>query len=126
MQDEDKYKNTDIAFPILLSSKISFLIRKIFPAALLSKYIGKQFLDQHSNSSRQIEALSCARYFTFMDIKTKGFNEIGLNFKVNNLLDAKYVSNGYTYHYYDVPASDKISHNSNSYFPQAGINYMAG
>ena len=42
------------------------------------------------------------------------FKEIVLSGLVNNFLDKKYVSNGYMYDIYP------------SYYPQAGINFLAG
>ena len=46
---------------------------------------------------------------------------------VNNLLDKKYISNGYTYSYYYRPqGSIDNAITENFYYPQAGINFLTG
>lgn len=89
---------------------------------LLSKYVGKQYLDNTGNESRRLNA-----YYT-QDIRaaysfTKGLlKNATLMFQLNNLFDQKYEPNGYTYSYY---SNNKLA-TENYYFPMAGINWMLG
>ena len=84
-----------------------------FQAALLSKYVGKQFLDNSEN-----DLVSLNDYFIndvrfSYSLTPKGIKGIDLGLLINNVFDVKYSSNGYGY-------------GGTPYlFPQAGTNFMA-
>ncbi|WP_276368090.1 TonB-dependent receptor [Chryseolinea sp. H1M3-3] len=84
-----------------------------FQASLLSKYVGKQYLD-----NTQDERVTLDDYFIndirlTYQIHPKGIKEIEFGFLVNNLLDVEYSSNGYGY--------DGTPY----FYPQAGLNFLA-
>jgi len=107
-------KNTSIILSpqIIGGSQLNYNAFKNFQISLLSKYVGEQYLD---NSEKK--KLSLPAYFINDIIMSYTFHphwvkKIGLSAQINNLLDTKYVSNGYVY--------DGTPY----YFPQAGINYL--
>lgn len=83
-----------------------------FQAGLLSKFVGKQYLD-----NTQTETLTLDSYF-INDLRINyalpvaGISEWNISLLVNNLFGVTYSSNGYSY--------DGVAY----YYPQAGINYM--
>jgi iron complex outermembrane receptor protein len=87
----------------------------------LSKYVGKQFLDNSSNDSRSQDAyfVNDLRLAYTIPFK-KGLKDIGLSFQLNNIFDVKYEPNGYTYSYYY--GGNTIT--ENFYYPMAGTNFM--
>ncbi|MFY0599405.1 MAG: TonB-dependent receptor [Cyclobacteriaceae bacterium] len=118
------HKDTDIAFSpnVILGSQLSLSPVKGFSVELLSKYVGKQFLDNTSNDDRAIDS-----YF-INDLKldyvfSPGFMEnVAISLLINNVFDVKYSSNGYTWGYY----SGDFLYQQNNYYPQAGTNLLAG
>jgi iron complex outermembrane recepter protein len=116
------HKKGDIAFSpnVILGSQLVLKATKSLEIALLSKYVGKQYLDNTSNEGRKLNA-----YFTndirfLYNIKTKGIPIINLGLYLNNLLNEQYESNGYTYSYL---YENKVT-TENYYYPQAGRNFM--
>ncbi|MBK8556660.1 MAG: TonB-dependent receptor [Lewinellaceae bacterium] len=100
-----------------------------------SKYVGQQFLDNTSNTNSVLDAYT----FTDLRINYQLKNVLGADLSiiasVNNLLDAKYASNGWTYRYvsngYDERPFNPYTrlegngvYNQSGYFPQAGRNWM--
>lgn len=118
------HKDSDISFSpsIIGANDISYQPFEGFTFQLLTKYVGKQYLDNTSNDDRAIAAyltndIRLAYEFSFGDVK-----RIGLSFLLNNVLDEKYSSNGYTWGYYY--GNDEL-YQQNNYYPQAGRNFLA-
>ncbi|MEL1239613.1 TonB-dependent receptor [Flavobacterium sp. DGU99] len=86
-----------------------------FHISLLQKYVGKQYMN-----NIELAAAKLADYFVndlnvSFEIKPKSvFKSIMISGLVNNILDKKYISNGYMWDVYPY------------YYPQAGINFLAG
>lgn len=128
-QDFDEYnevvrshKDTDISFSpnVIAGSGFTYRPFRNLEATLLSKYVGSQYLDNTSNAARKLDAymtqdvrLSYTVYPSFM-------RELVLSVLLNNVLDEKYESNGYTWGYLGGGAETR----ENYYFPQAGRNFM--
>lgn len=84
-----------------------------FEANLLTKYVGKQFLDNTDDANVALDAylVNDLRFsYQFMPANVR-LIEVGL--LINNVFDAEYASNGYGYG--GVPY----------FYPQAGINFLA-
>ena len=118
------HKNTDISFSpdVIGAAVIAYSPIKNFTLELVSKYVGKQFLDNTSNKNRMLDAYYLNDVRLNYRIATKLFKEVSLKFAVYNLLDKKYQSNGYSYSYY----YDGMLYTQNYYYPQAGRNWLAG
>lgn len=115
---------SDISFSpnVIVGSQFTYTLRKNLELALLTKYVGKQYLDNTSTESRKLDAYLTNDIRLSWTIKPSWANEIAFNLLVNNVLDEKYESNGYTYGYMYGGALTQ----ENFYFPQAGRNFLIG
>lgn len=120
----NNYNETDIAFSpsAIAAGQLAYEPVKGLKFSLMPKYVGQQNLDNTSNPDRIIKSYFVNDLRINYDFKTKGIKKVGLNFYVNNVFNKKYESNGYTYNYYY--GGETIV--SNNYYPQAGINFLAG
>ncbi len=126
---EIRHRDSDISFSphIIGSSSLSLTPLKIFTVELLTKYVGKQFLDNTSNDSRAIDAYLTNDMLLTCDFSWGGIQNIGLSLLITNVLNKEYSSNGYTWGYYFIndTGSEEL-YQQNNYYPQAKINFMAG
>jgi iron complex outermembrane receptor protein len=122
IQDVIAHSNTDIAFsPSVISSfGINYEPIKNLEINLLSKYVGKQYLDNTSNEARKLDAYFTSNLTLNYTIKTWGFKEVQIGVLCNNLFNALYENNGYTFGY--VAGGKRIT--ENYYYPQAGRNFL--
>ena len=95
------YTDTDISFSpnIIAGSALNYKPFKNAELSLLTKYVGRQFLDNTSNKARSVADywVNDIRFnYTF---KPTFMKEIALSVLVNNIFDKKYESNGYTWGY---------------------------
>ncbi len=120
---KNNYSNTDIAFSpnIISAAAVEYNPIKGINLMLQTKYVGAQFLDNTANDSKKIDAYQTVDARLSYTIFPKKLNEISFNFLANNILNAMYSSNGYTYSYI---STNLIT--ENFYYPQAGINFLAG
>jgi len=119
------HKDVSIAYSpsYIGSSLFSYQALKNFEVDLISKYVGKQYLDNTESESRKLNA------FFVNDLRfTYGFEvknlckSVRIGLQINNILNVKYESNGSTY-----PggiSSTGVRTDNNYYFPQAGTNFM--
>ncbi len=117
------FNNTDIAFSpgAIAGSQLTLKPTDAFQIALLSKYVGSQFLDNTSNPDRQIDAYFVNDLQLAYQFRPANMKAINLSLTVNNILNTQYSSNGYSYNYVFV---DKVV--ENFYYPQAGTWFLAG
>ena len=116
---EVKHGTTDIAYSpsVIAGSTLTYAKGKL-EAALLSKYVGKQNLDNTSNEARALPS-----YMT-QDIRL-GYaftKKIRATLLLNNVLNTLYSSNGYTFSYLYEGAMTT----ENFHYPQAGFNFLLG
>ena len=122
--------NTDIAFSpgFIAAGGATFtpfkraLKKQTLELDLLTKYVGKQYLDNTSNDDRSIGSYGLLDARIRYTIKTKIIRELGLNLMLNNILDKKYESNGYTYSFRAGGANTTVNYS----YPQAGFNWLMG
>ncbi|TDD78514.1 TonB-dependent receptor [Flavobacterium caseinilyticum] len=111
------YGTTDIAYsPSIIAGNIMvYTPIENLHISWLQKFVGEQYMN-----NIELPAAKLADYFVndlnvAYTFKPKSiFKEIVLTGLVNNFLDKRYVSNGYMYDIYPY------------YYPQAGINFLAG
>lgn len=115
---------TDIAFSpnVIVGSQILYTPLKGLELGLLSKYVGKQYMDNTSNENRKLNAYFTNDIRAIYTVKGKTLREVNFSLLVNNLFNTLYESNGYTYTY----ITGGTSYTENYYYPQAGTNVMAG
>ncbi|MEP6803795.1 MAG: TonB-dependent receptor, partial [Flavobacterium sp.] len=115
--DGQNYGTTKIAYSpeVIAGNIIVYSPIESLHVSLLQKYVGEQYMN-----NIELPAAKLADYFVndfnvSYEIKPKSiFKSILITGLVNNILDKKYVSNGYMYDVYPY------------YYPQAGINFLAG
>lgn len=119
----NEFEDTDISFSpeIISAGRLIYQPLKGLELMLISKYVGDQYLDNTSNENRQIDAYWVNDFRIGYKIKNVLFKEIEVSLLVNNILNAEYSSNGYTYSYV---VGDPIT--ENFFYPQAGTNFLAG
>jgi iron complex outermembrane receptor protein len=117
-----RYANTDISFSpnVVAGSALIYSPTKGFELGLLTKYVGKQYLDNTSNESRKIDGYLTNDLRVTYSWRPSFMREVSLSLLANNIFNAMYSSNGYTYGYFGGPSE----YRQNYYFPQAGRNYM--
>ena len=90
--------------------------------SLLSKYVGKQFIDNTSSDKRALDPYFVNNLQLQFTLKPSFMKEIGINLMLNNFLNEKYETNAWVYRYYSGGKEYKMD----GYFPQAGIHFIAG
>lgn len=123
-QQTKQYSSTDIAFSpnIIAGATISFIPLKNTELSFISKYVGKQYLDNTQNETRKLNAFY-TQDARFIYTITKGcLKELNIILQANNLFNKLYEPNGYTFSYYYGGSLTT----ENYYFPMAGTNFMVG
>ena len=123
-QESRQYSQTDISFSpnVISGSQLLFTPAKGLELGLLSKYVGKQYLDNTSNDTRKLNSYFTNDIRVIYTIKPKFAQEIVFTLLFNNVLNELYESNGASYPY----ISEGKVVNDNYYFPQAGRNFLLG
>lgn len=120
----NQFAETNIAFSpsTIMGSQILFTPLKNLEFGFLSKYVGKQYLDNTTNDKRKLNAYFTNDFRAIYTVKGKLLKEVNFSLLVNNLFNTLYESNGYSYSY----MYDKQIVTENYYYPQAGTNVMCG
>ena len=148
-QAQFQHQNTDIAFSpnLIAGSELAYTLidrthsnhtRQLFTAAWISKYIGKQYLDNTQSSERMLAGYWVNDLRLAYSLRNLLCKDISLTFMLRNFLHARYSSNGFVYRYqsagYDPRPDDPYTQASNQtgfynqigLYPQAGINFFLG
>jgi iron complex outermembrane receptor protein len=117
------HENTDIAFSPNVIAGGTLTLRPVnnLDINLVSKYVGRQYLDNTSNDSRALDAFWVNDLRINYVIKPAWAKEIRFGLLVNNLFNEMYEPNGYTFSYR--LGAELIT--ENFYYPQAGTNFLA-
>ncbi len=120
-QLERNFNDTDIALsPSVIANSILGYSDNGAAIELTTKYVSKQYLDNTQNDARSIDPYlvnDLRLSYSFADLKF--VRAITANLLVNNLLDEKYETNGYTFGF--VSGGEQ---RFNYYYPQAGRNFL--
>ena len=123
--------NTNIAFSpkIIIGNKVSFMPIEALQFSVLNKYVGKQYMGNIDSEGSTLDAYSQSDFNVNYEIVVNSFvKSITLSALVNNIFNAKYVSNGYFYTYEDDftnPGTISTIEGA-GYYPQAGTNFLLG
>lgn len=118
------YQSTDISFSpsIIAGGSINFTPAKNASISLISKYVGRQFLDNTTTISRSLNSYYLQDVRLSYLIENKLFKATNIIVQLNNVFNKKYEANGYTFSYvYDSKVATE-----NFYFPMAPFNFMIG
>lgn len=118
------HRNTNLSFSpsLLVSSEFTWNITKKANVALLSRYVGKQYLDNTQDESRRLDPYLVNDIRLSYTLTTSLFRQLSLRFMLNNVLNEKYESNAWVYRYFESGEARVLD----GYFPQAGFNLMGG
>ena len=97
--------------------------------SLLSKFVGEQYMGNIDSKGSKLDSYAVNDFSVSYEFKPKSvFKSILITGLVNNIFDYKYESNGYFYTFdddYSIPGSVTTIEGA-GYYPQAGINFLAG
>jgi iron complex outermembrane recepter protein len=116
--------NTDLSFSpsVVAGTNVNYSPIKNVNISWLTKYVGKQYMDNSSNPNRMLKPWFVNDLQLEYSIKPKFVKEISFNLLLNNIFNRLYESNGWTYSY----IYGAKSYTENWYYPQAGRNYLFG
>ncbi|MDQ3682205.1 MAG: TonB-dependent receptor [Bacteroidota bacterium] len=123
-QKSTTYDETTISFSpsVVGGATLNIIPFKNFTIDLIGKYVGKQYLDNTSNSSRKLNPFYIQDFRAVYSFNKKWLKNALIIAQANNLFNKKYEPNGYTFSYYYNAALTT----ENFYFPMAGTNWMVG
>ncbi len=118
---------TNIAYSprVIANSRISFDFAGDFKGlrlALISQYVGKQYIDNTSSDDRSIPSYFVTNMSAGYTLELPKLKSLDFQLTVNNVFNERYVSNGYVWYSYYL---DGKRENDLRYFPQAGTNFLA-
>ena len=114
---------TDIAYsPNVIANSIFTFSYKAFECGIHSAYVGKQYIDNTSDAARSIKAYFVNNLNLRYSLKLKRIKSIDFGLAVNNLLNTRYETNGWTW-YSNYLGGERV--NDLRFFPQAGTNFLA-
>jgi len=118
------YNKTDISFSpsVIAGGSINFIPVKNAEISLLSKYVGRQYLDNTSQTSRSLNPYYVQDIRLSYSLVGKIFKATDLIVQLNNVFNKKYEPNGYSFSY--IYGGELTT--ENFYFPMAGFNFMVG
>lgn len=144
---ELNYENTDLAFSpnIIAGSELNFSLFDFkngkkqshgMNIALVTKYVGEQFIDNTSNenanlfdvisnetvNNRKLDAYLVNDIRLNYDFRNQRGPGISLTFIARNIMDEKYINNAYAFRF----IVDNELGEGEGYFPQAGRNFLVG
>jgi len=121
-QQEETFDNTPIAFSpsAIFNTSLIYRPKTGLELQLQVKSVSKQYMDNTGNDGRILPAYSVCDIRVHWEPQGRIMNRCSFDLLVNNILDAAYSSNGYTYGYnYGMSRIQE-----NFLYPQAGINFM--
>lgn len=117
-------RDTDLSFsPSLVGgSRLVYEPVKGLSIAMLTKYVGEQYIDNTSSDDRILDRYILNDLQLQYILNPSFIKEIGFSLMLNNILNHEYESNAWVYRYIYGGSEYKMD----GYFPQAGFNFMAG
>ncbi len=129
-------KETELSFSpsITGGSKISYKPFEGLKFSLLSKYVGKQYIDNSnfweieiapgifSTEEHKLDPYFVNDFQVLYSLKTGLLEELSFHLHLNNVLNEQYETNAWIYKYYLGGQKYKMD----GYFPQAGFHFMCG
>ena len=125
------YGKTNISFSpsIIFSNAIMFNPKDNLTFSLFSKFVGSQYMGNTDAVNSKLDSYFVNDLNVLLKLKPKQtFKTIIISGIVNNIFNAKYISNGYYYTYEDtwsIPGQIKTLDGA-GYYPQATRNFLIG
>ncbi|MFD2742967.1 MULTISPECIES: TonB-dependent receptor [Sphingobacterium] len=119
------YDKTNIALSPSTVLSSDFTYRPLEPLAfsLTSKYVSRMYLDNTSSLDRSIDPSFVNNLRAVYSLSPWGLDRMDVNLAVNNVFNAKFATNGYTWGSIDATGTHNFY---NFYFPQATTHFLLG
>ena len=120
------FNKTDISFSPSFVGGVTLTVKPVknLDIDLLGKYVSRQYMDNTSSKTGSLDPYFVSNLRINYVVPQTLFRELGLQFMLNNIFDARYEPNGSTYSSFDLK-SNRVAYD-NYYYPMAGINFFAG
>jgi iron complex outermembrane receptor protein len=125
-QIERELGDVDISFSpsVIGSSQIRIEPIQRLGISIITKYVGKQHIDNSNSPGRMLDAYKVSNIKVDYKLNLNGTKGVSFQLIVNNFFNKQYVSNGYIW--YRAAFNDgSPDYQELRLFPQAGINFMA-
>jgi iron complex outermembrane receptor protein len=118
------HSNTDLSFSpsITTGNEFRWSFNKSGNISLITRYVGKQYIDNTQDENRILPSYLVNDFRFSFSFHPAFVKAIECSLHINNFLNEKYESNAWVYRYY----ADSSFQKMDGYFPQAGINFIAG
>lgn len=119
---KNTFKNTDISFSpsLIMSSELAYKPIQNAEIAFISKYVGKQYLNNLSDDGQSLSSFFVNDIRLNYQTAFTGVKNVGLSLLVNNVFNTLYESNGASYPSF---SKGKVGR-YNIYYPQATRNFL--
>ncbi len=123
-QEIEELGTTDISFSpeFVANSIIDVMPIKNTSISLVTQYVGEQYIDNTSSEDRKLDSYLVNNLRLSYNMETTWLKKANVYVQVNNLFDEEYITNAWIYPFY---YGGEINY-LDGYYPQAGINFMAG
>jgi iron complex outermembrane receptor protein len=121
-QIQIEHGQTDLAFSpnFVQSLSVEYAPIQTLQLAFQTKYVSRQYLDNTSNVSRSLDPFTFSNVTLNWTVPQDFAEALELGFMVNNVFNALYANNGYTFSYrYGGQTTTE-----NFYYPQAGRHFL--
>jgi iron complex outermembrane receptor protein len=121
-QIQIEHGQTDLAFSpnFVQSLSVQYAPIQSLQLAFQTKYVSRQYLDNTSNVSRSLDPFTFSNVTLNWTVPQDFAEALELGFMVNNVFNALYANNGYTFSYqYGGQTTTE-----NFYYPQAGRHFL--
>ncbi len=126
---DEKFYNTNLSFSPDFIAGLELIATPVngLRVALSTKAVSRQFLDNTSNKAKSIKPYTYTNLNAAYTFALPKERSVTLSILINNLFNFKYVNNGYTFgeRYFSNEELTPVV-NYNYFYPQAGINFLAG
>lgn len=120
----NSHSNTNIAFSpsVTASSELIYIPFERLSLSLVSKYVGRQYIDNTSSEERKLDPWFLNDIIIRYGFQPGFMKKLDLTLRLNNIFNTEYESNAWVYRYY----ADGMYYEDSGYFPQAGFHFLAG
>jgi len=121
-QIQIEHGQTDLAFSpnFVQSLSVQYAPIQSLQLAFQTKYVSRQYLDNTSNVARSLDPFTFSNFTLNWTVKQDFAEALELGFMVNNVFNALYANNGYTFSYQYAGQTTT----ENFYYPQAGRHFL--
>ncbi len=123
-QIQNNLGTTNIAFSptVVASNTFAYNFIENFNISLITKYVSRQYADNTSSIDRSLNPYCVSDIIVDYTFKLGAIKEIKVSLMLNNIFNMQYENNAWVYRYY----YNGVYNIMDGYFPQAGINFLAG